>query len=103
MADTVVVSSPEGARASLEAGATVRDALTALGLVRGMVVVGRVDGTTHDLASPLPVSGADEPLTVEAVAAEEMRRQARGHVACQRHHQRPVRGVLGHPERAAQA
>ncbi len=79
----LTVSSPEGASAVLEAGATAGDALTALSSRRGMVLVARVDGELRDLDAPVQDGAVVEPVLVDTEDGRQVLRHSCAHVMAQ--------------------
>ncbi|CAN5135097.1 threonine--tRNA ligase [soil metagenome] len=83
MPDQIVVKGPDGASASLPAGATAGEGLRALGLVRGQVVVARVDGRLRDLGSTVQDGATLEPVAAGSEEGRAVLRHSTAHVMAQ--------------------
>ena len=79
----LIVKGPDGANASLPDGATVREALSALGLIKGRVVAARVDGATVDLGAAVADGASLEPVPIDSDEGREILRHSIAHVMAQ--------------------
>jgi len=79
----IVVKGPRGASASLEAGATTRDALRALGAVKGQVLAARIDGQVRDLSSAVEDGQTVEPVPADSDEGREILRHSVAHIMAQ--------------------
>ncbi len=79
----IVVKGPNGASASLPAGATTHDALRALGAVHGQVLAARVDGEIHDLSFEVSDGAAVEPVPADTDDGRRVLRHSVAHIMAQ--------------------
>ena len=88
----IVVKSPSGASASLPAGATTRDALSALEAVKGrsaergpsaQILAARVDGRLCDLSGPVSDGATVEPVPADSDEGRTILRHSCAHILAQ--------------------
>jgi len=79
----IVVKSPNGASASLPAGATAGDALRALGTDEGQVLAARVDGEVRDLAAAVSDGATIEPVPAGTEEGRRILRHSVAHIMAQ--------------------
>ncbi len=83
MAEQVTVKTPEGASASVDDGATVADALDALGARKGQVVAAKLDGDLVDLDRPIADGATLEPVRADSEEGRAVIRHSTAHVMAQ--------------------
>ncbi|MGH8903756.1 MAG: threonine--tRNA ligase [Egibacteraceae bacterium] len=79
----IVVKAPDGASASLPAGATTHDALRALGTIRGQVLAARVDGQVRDLHAQVSDGTTVEPVPADTDEGRHILRHSVAHIMAQ--------------------
>ena len=79
----ITVKGPDGASATVAAGATAQEALQALGLIRGQVLAARVDGTTRDLSTPVTDGATVEAVPADSDEGREVLRHSVAHIMAQ--------------------
>lgn len=79
----IVVKSPNGASASLPAGATTGDALRALGAAKGRVLAARVDGGVHDLTAAVSDGATAEAVLADTDGGRQILRHSVAHIMAQ--------------------
>jgi len=83
MASQLSVSSAQGSSATVPADATAREALQALGLIRGQVLAARLDGVVCDLERPVPDGATVEPVPADSDEGREILRHSVAHIMAQ--------------------
>jgi threonyl-tRNA synthetase len=83
VSDLLVVTGPSGARAEVAPGTTAGQALEALGLRKGQVLVAKVDGALRDLEWPLADGGELVAVTADSDEGREVIRHSVAHVMAQ--------------------
>ena len=79
----ITITGPGDAQVQLADGATARDALQALGAIRGQVLAAKVDGAVRDLETPLAADATVEAVPADSDEGREVLRHSVAHIMAQ--------------------
>jgi len=77
------ISVKDGPSSDIQAGETVGDALSELGVARQDILAAKIDGTVADLSRPLSGSSVIEPLRFDSAEGREVYRHSSTHIMAQ--------------------
>ena len=81
--EIITVTGPGSSTAQISAGQTARDALQALGAIRGQVLGARIDGAPRDLDTALTSDATVEPVPADSDEGREILRHSVAHIMAQ--------------------
>ena len=83
MSDLITVTGPAGATVQVSSGATAREALQALGAIRGQILAARIDGVTRDIETPVADRATVEPVAADSDEGRDVLRHSVAHIMAQ--------------------